>query len=103
MVFLEALRLSNSKLGSDNNAMVSSVSEKDKLFMTSCEFASSKPLVMAALRVRPGKLSGSNFCTGTAKDSSVKTTCVLFSGIGMLSVTSIDCQRLNCVNNKIFI
>ena len=96
VLFLEALILSNSELGSDNDAMASSVSEeKDRLFMSSCELVSSKPLVASALKVRPKKLSGSTSCTATASDSRIKTTCVSFSGIGTLSTTSsIDSLRL---------
>ena len=96
VLFFEALSLLNSELGSDNDAMASSISEeKDRLFMSSCEFVSSKPLVTSALKVRPGKLSGSTSCTATASESRIKTTCVSFLGIGMLSTTSsIDSLRL---------
>ena len=89
VLFFEALILLNSELGSDNDAMASSVSEeKERLSMSSCELVSSKPLVTSALKVRPRKLSGSTSCTATASDSRIKTTCVSFSGIGMLSTTS---------------
>ena len=94
--FVEALRLKNNELGSDNDAIASSVSEKDKLFMSNCKLVLSKPLVTNKLKGRPAdKRSGSTSCTTTANDSRVKTTCVSFSGMGMLSVTcSIDSLRL---------
>ena len=53
VLFVEVLMLSKSELGSDNDAIASSVS--DRLFMSSCEFVSSKALVTSALKVRPGK------------------------------------------------
>ena len=91
----EALVLSNSELGSDNDPMAPSVLEKDRLFMSSCELVPSKPLVTSALKVRPAKWLVSTSCMATANDSRVKTTCVSFSGKGMLSVTSsIDPLRL---------
>ena len=88
VLFSEPLRLSNSELGSDNDPMASSVSEKDRLLMSSCELVSLKLLLTSALKVRPRKLSSSTSSTATANDRRVKTTFVSFSGIGMLSVTS---------------
>lgn len=94
MVFLEALRLSNSELGSDNDAVESSVFENERELVSNCEFASSKPLILA-LKLRPRNIAGSTSCTATPKESKVKMACVSFSGIGMLSdTTSSDSRRL---------
>ena len=95
VLFFEALRLSKSVLGSDNDPMASSVSKNDRLFMSSCAFASLNRLVTSTLKVRPAKWFISTSCMATANDSQVKTTFVSLSGKGMLSVTSsIDSLRL---------